>query len=96
MKIICLILYVFDSECLCCFSERFYLVVGEEENGDVSVHSEGELQEGQRIVGSECFVRFGRRLYAGRIASVGSGIIRDWNHRVLPLAVLFKTPAGKQ
>lgn len=57
------------------FSERFYLVWWEDEN-NVSIHSEEELKkgdpEGQLSVGCACVVRFGRREYTGKIASVGT------------------------
>lgn len=55
------------------FSERFYLVVWEEE-GTVSVHSHSELKEPvpeEEHVGGACSVKFGKTIYTGKIASMG-------------------------
>ena len=53
--------------------ERFYLLWWENEN-TVSTHAKHEIVEWRdesRIAGSLCAMKFGKRIYTGKIASVG-------------------------
>ena len=61
---------------LCCFLlsllERFYLLWWEDDN-TVSTHAKHEIVEWRdesRIAGSLCAVKFGKRIYTGKITSV--------------------------
>ena len=63
------------------FSERFYLVLWEEEEDNVSVHSERELKkdspEEKHMVGAACSVKFGLSWFNGKIASINKLIHGD-------------------